>query len=192
MIRRLSPDAPGAPGLDWPVGLGRAGALSMGRGCNDRRPPGQGTPPLVDIHPQPLRFASEAQQAVAAACARQASLTGALRAVLKETGLLAHCTLLAAAPGGPLTFRYIGVPTRRILGEEWARGQLGRPDEEDPHQDFSASVGVQYRRAIEGGEPVLNRVFCTGVTPAPFAYTHLLFGFSLPTGERAVLSCVQL
>jgi hypothetical protein len=68
----------------------------------------------------------------------------------------------------------------------------GRPHREtDPHVEYAALVDTQYVEAIDGGEPVLNRLASFGLEPTPTTYSHLLYGWSLPGGRRAVLSVVD-
>lgn len=149
-------------------------------------------PPTVIIDRQRLRRAADWQLAIVDECRRHRSLNPSLVAYLKGSGLLSRCTFLAAAPGEPLVFRFIGQPTVSVLGTEWARRQLGQPEDSDPHRDFATSVGGQYHEAIESGEALYNRIVTRGVTASPFAYDHTLIGWTLPSGERALLSAITV
>lgn len=98
--------------------------------------------------------------------------------------------LSASTPDEPLAFRYIGEPTVGFFGRDWAREQLGRPHLSDPYSTFAAAIDAEYREAIEGGEPVYNRLVVDGLAN-PFIYSHLLLGYALPSGRRAVLVLVD-
>ncbi|MGQ9366627.1 hypothetical protein [Azospirillum sp. ST 5-10] len=148
--------------------------------------------PAVEITRRPFGRAADWQRTIVAECRRHRTPDRQLVAFLKETGLLACCTFLAGGPGEALTFRFIGAPTIAALGADWARGQLGKPEETDPLQDFAASVGGQYREAIDSGEALYNHIVTRGVTASPFSYDHALIGWALPSGERAILSAITL
>lgn len=101
-----------------------------------------------------------------------------------------RCTFLASnGPDAPLTFRYIGAPTIKVLGAKWASDHLGQPEEADPHQVLADGVGAQYREAIEGGEAVFNHALLT-MSGVVYPFTHTLIGWADGAGRRAVLSCV--
>ncbi|MBK3798655.1 hypothetical protein GAY33_05315 [Azospirillum brasilense] len=145
----------------------------------------------VDIHRQPEWAALDWQLAIRDLWRDHPTLCPSFKDKLKATGLLPRCCFLASLDNGPLIFRYIGEPTIAFLGREWARYQLGKPDLDDPHQTLAEGVGAQYREAIEGGAPVFNRVMITGLSAEPKIYTHLLLGWRLPDGNRALLSCLD-
>lgn len=153
-------------------------------------------PPAIEarteIHRQPMAFASDWQQAVLELYRRDRNLNPDFAQRLKAMDLLRRCVFLASDGAGPLLFRYIGEPTISFLGADWARAQLGKPDDQDPHQCLADGVGPQYREAIEGGQPILNRVEITGMSAAPKVYTHLLLGWRRPDGRRALLSCLDV
>lgn len=146
--------------------------------------------PEITITRQPVNRAADWQEAIAQECRRHRRLTPAVFAFLRTTGLLSRCTFLASEPGGPLTFRFIGVPTLTVLGTAWARGVLHQPDEADPHADFAAAIGEQYADAIESGDIVFNTIAVQGIGQG-FRYTHMLAGWT-EHGRRAVLSAVAL
>ncbi|MBP2291061.1 hypothetical protein [Azospirillum rugosum] len=136
--------------------------------------------------------AADWQLAIVEECRRQRTLTPSVFNFLKEQGLLDRCTFLASeGMEQPLVFRYIGGPTVRFLGRAWARQQIGKPDLDDPHQVLAEGVGQQYREAIEGGDPVFNRVTITGLSASPKVYTHMLYGWAPQDGRRALLSCLH-
>ncbi|CAO3445677.1 hypothetical protein [Azospirillum argentinense] len=146
----------------------------------------------VTIHRLPVEAASDWQQEVKNECRRQRSLTPAVFDFLKAAGLLDRCTFLASEHQfAPLRFRYIGGPTVRFLGRAWALQQIGKPDLDDPHQTLAEGVGHQYREAIEGGDPVFNRVTITGLSLSPKVYTHMLIGWQQSDGRRALLTCLH-
>jgi len=157
----------------------------------DPEPPAP-PPPVLDIHRQPLRFATDWQTAILDECRRHRSLCVPVYAYLRDSGLLSRCLFLSSAtPDGPLLFRHIGVPTRLCLGDEWARANLGKPDNA-PSDRLETGVAAEYVEAIETGRPILNRVFVTDVMERPLTYTHALVGWRLPDGRRALLSCLEL
>lgn len=168
----------------------RAPAIIGRRGDPSPPPPAEA---VLDIHRQPLRFAADWQLAIADECRRHRALCRPVFEYLQASGLLSRCLYLSSAePGGPLLFRHIGVPTRTCLGDEWARNNLGKPDSA-PADRLADGIAAQYVEAIEGGQPVLNRVFSTEVFPdRPLVFTHLLVGWRLPDGRRALLSCLEL
>lgn len=91
----------------------------------------------------------------------------------------------------PLCFRYIGEPTRKAFGDQWADSLIGRPDLEDVHTEYARAIGAQYLEAIEGGEPVHNRLRLTGLPRSPLSYGHVLLGRSLAGGRRALLALID-
>ncbi|MBP2233139.1 hypothetical protein J2847_006474 [Azospirillum agricola] len=154
--------------------------------------PGPPEPGLVEINRQPLRFAADWQLAIAEECRRQQTLGPAVFHYLQASNLLTRCLYLSSETAdGPLLFRYIGVPTRTCLGDDWARANLGKPDTA-PSDGLVNGVDAQYREAIDAGQPVYNRVFVTDVMDTPLSYTHMLVGWRLPDGRRAVLSALEL
>lgn len=144
----------------------------------------------IEIQRLPLGMAADWQYTVAAHCQRLRTPSAAVFSFLKATGLHARCVLLAGEPGCPLVFRFIGEPSIRFFGASWARRQLGRPEHEDPHGTIAATIGAEYREAMEAG-PVLNRLRIAGLSAVPLVYTHMVFGWRLDTGHRAVLSCLD-
>jgi hypothetical protein len=170
--------------------LFRAPAIIGRRG--DPQPPAP-VEPILDIHRQPLRFAADWQLAIAETCRQHRILCRPVFDFLQDSGLLSRCLYLSSTGRDePLLFKYIGVPTRICLGDDWARENLGKPDSA-PADRLADGIAAQYVEAIEGGQPVLNRVFSTEVFPdRPLVFTHLLVGWRLPDGRRALLSCLDL
>ncbi|HYD68493.1 hypothetical protein [Azospirillum sp.] len=133
------------------------------------------------------------QAAVIAECRRHETLNPALVANLKRAGLLERCTFLASdTPAGPLRFRYIGCPTIAMLGRGWARRHMGRPHMENPHVEFPDALAPLYAEAIDGGEPLHNRVTMHGPWAEGRPYTHVLCGWKAADGRRAILSAIAL
>ena len=157
------------------------------------RRPVEPAPPeaVVEIHRQPLSFAADWQTNIVDRCRELRTLNPEVFQHLSETGLRRRCVYLSSDGDGPLLFRYIGEPTVRYLGVEWAKSQLGKPDLDDPHQSLAEGIGAQYREAIEGGVPVFNRIMITGLSADPKIYTHVLIGWRLPEGRRALLSLLN-
>lgn len=177
----------GCQGLTLARGIARKPAIIVRRPA----PP----PPVVtevSIHRQPLRFAADWQAAIGDECDRHQALCPPVFDMLKTTGLLKRCLFLSSeAASGPLLFRYIGEPTRTCLGDAWANEHLGKPDSA-PSEDLATGIDAQYREAIEGGEVILNRCRVVGLMAEPLTFSHLLVGWRLPEGRRALLSCVDL
>lgn len=149
-------------------------------------------PAMVDIHRQPLRVAADWQMGIVDECRRHRSLCEPVFRYLRDSGLLARCLYLSSAePVGPLLFRHIGVPTRVCLGDDWARANLGKPDTA-PSDRLATGVAAEYLEAIDTGQPIYNRVFVSDVMATPLTYTHMLLGWRLPDGRRALLSCLEL
>lgn len=166
--------------------MGAVHFLKVGQGA---RRPVEG----LDLQRLPLGAAVEWQAAIVGECRRQRSLTPELFAYLERTGLLDRCTFLASdGADDPLRFRYLGAPTRAFFGRGWARGMLGRPDQDDPHQALALRFAAEYLEAVEGGAPVLNRVVITGMSAVPLVYQHALIGWKDCAGRRAVLSAMHV
>lgn len=144
----------------------------------------------ADIERQPARVMEDWQRDVAAECGRHATLCRPVLDHLKRTGLLSRCVLLAADPGGPLTWRFIGEATIKHMGAAWARTNLGRPAEADERTDFGKVLADSYAEAVDFRAPVVNRVQVAGLA-RPLDYTHSLLGWRAADGTRAVLSCVH-
>ena len=166
------------------------GLFNIVRRRRDDPPPEPGSA-RVEIHRQPLRTALDWHQEVIALWRRHPQFGPALHDELKGRGLLSKCVILTACDGGPLCFRYIGEPTRRVFGERWAAQNIGKPHLEDVHTDFALAIDAQYREAIDGGEPVYNRLLITGLPRPPVNYCHLLFGWSLGERRQALLALID-
>lgn len=111
---------------------------------------------------------------------------------LKNRGWLERCVFLASEGAGrPLAFQFIGTPTIKVFGTDWARSQLGRPHLADPHTDYACDIGEQYQEAIEARKPIYNRLRITGLPGRPVDYSHLLLGWTLPDGRQALLACID-
>ncbi|MGY0794278.1 hypothetical protein ACW7BJ_33440 [Azospirillum argentinense] len=188
----MTSDAIAVPAVAAPV-------LSLARGIIHmpaiiaRRPK---PPPQIEtdvsIHRQPVGVAADWQTGIASECARHEILCPPVFEYLKATGLVTRCVFLSSEDGvGPLLFRYIGLPTRQTLGNAWADAHLGKPDSA-PSANLADGIDAQYREAIEAGEPLLNRVCVTGLKATPLHFSHLLMGWRLPNGRRALLSAVEL
>ena len=163
--------------------MGAVHFLSNGRGA--QRPAG--------LHRLPLGAAADWQAAIVGECRRHGALSPALFAFLERTGLLDRCTFLASdGADDPLRFRYLGAPTRSFFGRGWARQMAGRPDQDDPHHTLAEGFAAQYREAVDGGIPVLNRVVISGLSAVPLRYAHMLIGWRDASGRRAVLSAIDL
>ncbi|NUB05845.1 hypothetical protein FW320_06600 [Azospirillum sp. Vi22] len=157
------------------------------------RPPVPPPEPMVTatIHRQPVSVATDAQSTVCEMWrGSKAELPPSFAGDLAAAGLLRHCSFLSAERDGPLVFRRIADATVRALGTEWARQQLGKPNEDDPHSEYALQISDQYAEAIEGGEPVHNLVVLHGL-PSPIVYSHMLIGWTSPEGQKALLSCVS-
>lgn len=144
----------------------------------------------AELERQPVRVANDWMQAVAAECGRHATLCPPVFDFLKRTGLLSRCVLIASDEAGPLTWRYVGQPTIKVMGRGWGRSNLGQPVTEDERADFGDAMGDCYAEAIDTSEAVVNRVRLHGLG-RPLVYLHSLIGWQA-NGRRAVLSCVQL
>ena len=144
----------------------------------------------AELERQPVRVANDWMQEVAAECGRHATLCPPVFDFLKRTGLLTRCVLIASDAGGPLTWRYIGEPTVKVMGRGWGRANLGQPVTADERADFGNTMGTSYAEALATGSAVVNRVHLIGLA-SPLVYRHSLIGWEA-NGRRAVLSCVQL
>ncbi|CAO3416517.1 hypothetical protein [Azospirillum argentinense] len=166
--------------------MGAVHFLNTGRGAER---PGEG----LDLHRLPLGAAADWQAAIVGECRRHGALSPGLFTYLERAGLLDRCTFLASdGADDPLRFRYLGAPTRNFFGRGWARQMAGRPDRDDPHRAIAEELGAEYREAMEGGGPILNRVVITGLSVAPLRYAHMLVGWRDASGRRAVLSAIDL
>ncbi|QCN95862.1 hypothetical protein D3093_11660 [Azospirillum argentinense] len=166
--------------------MGAVRFLANGRGV--QRPAGG-----LHLQRLPMGAAVDWQATIVAECRRLGALSPALFAYLERTGLLERCTFLASdGTDDPLRFRYLGAPTRAFFGRGWARGMLGQPDQDDPHQALAQRFAAEYLEAVEGGTPVLNRVVISGLSAVPLIYTHTLIGWQDRAGRRAVLSCMDV
>ncbi|HYH17220.1 MAG TPA: hypothetical protein VD995_01265 [Azospirillum sp.] len=145
----------------------------------------------VEIHRQPVRHALEWQQKIVTLWRRHPTLSPAFHDELVATGLLSRCVFLSSNDGGPLRFRYIGEPTRRVFGNRWADGLIGRYHSEDEYTEFARAIGAEYQDAIESGEPVYNRLLLTGLSRPPINYRHLLLGWSTSDGRQALLALID-
>ncbi|TWA58634.1 hypothetical protein FBZ84_11725 [Azospirillum baldaniorum] len=172
----------------WPFARGLVNILRGGR-CGP--PPQQPAETQVDIHRQPLRTALDWHQDMVALWRRHPTFGPGLHDDLKSTGLLPRCVILTARDGGPLCFRYIGEPTRRVFGDRWADQNIGKPHLEDVHGAYAQAIDAQYREAVEGGEPVYNHLVITGLPRPPVNYRHLLFGWSLGHRRQALLALID-
>jgi hypothetical protein len=147
----------------------------------------------VDVRRHPMQAAADWQRHVLDLWRRHPWPQPGFLKGLKSQGWLDRCVFLSSAgEGRPLAFQFIGTPTIKILGTDWARSQLGRSYLADPHADLAYDLGEQYREAIETGEPIYNRVRITGLPDQPVDYSHLLLGWTLPGGRQALLTCVDL
>lgn len=158
-----------------------------------RREPAPPAPPAVTvtIHRQPLSVAADAQAAVCELWKRnRLGLPPTLANELSQAGLIRNCGFLSAEPTGPLIFRRIADATVRALGVDWARQQLGSPNEADPHSEYARQLAAEYEEAIEGGEAVYNHLVIHGL-PRPVIYSHLLVGWTSPEGRKALLTCID-
>jgi len=143
------------------------------------------------IRPQPVRFACDWQRAIVQECQRHSGLNPTIKSYLEGNGFLTACTFLSTDDsGGPFCFRMIGRPAYSLLGIDWARSMLGRPENEDPHVGFAESVGAQYRAAVEGGE-VMHNIVTTSTAAMFVTYSQVLIGWRCGS-LRAVLSAVKL
>ncbi|CAO3372918.1 hypothetical protein [Azospirillum argentinense] len=150
-------------------------------------------PAFQEFDVQRLTFADAAdwQRTIIGECRRQRTLSPAVFSFLKAEGLIDRCTFLASeAPGDAIRFRYIGVPTLRVLGRAWGRSVIGQPEAQDPHSEFAYRVGLEYAEAIGAGESLFNQFSVTGLG-RPFVYTQALYGWE-DRGRRAVLSCIDV
>lgn len=153
---------------------------------------GAGHPVSVETNRQPLTVAAGFQDEIATFCRRHKHLSPAAFDFLKGRGYLNRVNFLAGEAGGPLLTRYLADDVVRVFGADYARRLIGQPHHEaDPYGNYAAALDREYREAIEGSEPILNRIVLFGAGPAPVAYSHLLIGWSLPDGRRAVLSAVE-
>lgn len=184
----LGPGIGSADGELWQGLRDFADAL---RGRRDAPPPPDPSATRVEIHRQPLRFALDWQQEIVALHRRHPTLTPAFKEELEALGLLSRCVFLSSHDGGPLRFRYIGEPTRRVFGDRWAAAHIGRPHLEDEHTEYARAIGAEYLEAIEGSEPVYNQLLLTGLPGAPVNYRHLLLGWSLSEGRQALLALID-
>ncbi|HEY0836873.1 MAG TPA: hypothetical protein VGE72_23385 [Azospirillum sp.] len=146
----------------------------------------------VEVHRQPARYALEWQQKIVALWRRHPTLSPAFHDELAATGLLSRCVFLSSDDGGALCFRYIGEPTRKVFGNRWADGLIGRRHTEDEHTEYARAIGAEYQEAIESGEPVYNRLLITGLARPPTNYRHLLLGRSLDDGRQALVALIDL
>ncbi|QCO00033.1 hypothetical protein D3093_32720 (plasmid) [Azospirillum argentinense] len=147
--------------------------------------------PEFDVQRLTFADAADWQRAIIGECRRQRTLTPAVFSFLKAEGLIDRCTFLASeAPGDAIRFRYIGMPTLRVLGRAWGRSVIGQPEEVDPHSEFAHRVGLEYAEAIGAGEALFNRFSVTELG-RPFVYTQALYGWE-DRGWRAVLSCIDV
>ncbi|HYH17897.1 MAG TPA: hypothetical protein VD995_04705 [Azospirillum sp.] len=144
----------------------------------------------AEIARQPARVMQDWQREVVAECGRHATLCRPVLDYLKRTGLLSRCVLLAAEPGGPMVWKFIGQTTIKHMGAAWARTNLGRAAEADERTDFGKVLADSYAEAIDFRAPVVNRIQVAGL-PQPLDYTHSLLGWRSADGTRAVLSCVH-
>lgn len=145
----------------------------------------------VEVHRQPEWAALDWQLAIRDLWRRHRHVTPAFTAELQQMGLLHRCCYFSAhRPGEPLAFRYISEPTVRYFGAEWAEAQLGKPHTGDPNELYAQVIDAVYEGAIAEGRPVYNRLVLNG-PPTPTVYNHLLLSWSLPTGERALLACID-
>jgi hypothetical protein len=150
------------------------------------------TPVRVDVHRQPMRVATDWQLDIVDLWRRHPWPRRSLFEGLKAAGYLERCVFLASESGRqPLAFQFIGTPTIKVFGTDWARSQLGKPHLTDPYCDYACDIGEQYREAIEAGEPVYNRLLITGLPGLPVNYSHLLLGWDLPGGRQALLACID-
>jgi len=154
--------------------------------------PATARPSLVraEIERQASGTMEDWQQAIVAECGKHASLCRPVLDYLKRTGLLSRCVLLAAEPGGPLLWRFIGQTTVKYMGSAWARSNLGRPAEADERTDFGRVLAASYAEALDIRAPVVNQLRVSGLA-RPLDYQHTLLGWQDASGTRAVLSCVH-
>ncbi|MBP2230797.1 hypothetical protein J2847_004106 [Azospirillum agricola] len=165
-----------------------APAIIRSRGEPPPLPPAEVT---VTIHRQPLAVAADAQVAVLDHWrAHRLEPSPTMGSDLREAGLLHHCGFLSADPGGPLIFRRIADATVKALGREWARQQLGKPNDDDPYSEYAIQLATHYDEAIQGGEPVYNHLVIHGLAH-PVVYSHLLVGWTSPTGQQALLTVID-
>ncbi len=157
------------------------------------RSPASSSPPLLRAHLErrPVKDAAAWMLDVAAECARHSTFNRGIIDYLRACGLVNQCVILAADPGGPLTFRFIGIPTMIVMGRAWARQNLGRPVAQADGTDFGDAMFASYDDAADGTSPVVNRVSLNGLV-RPLTYTHSLIGWRDGAGGRVILSCVQL
>lgn len=145
----------------------------------------------VEVHRQPEWAAPEWQLAIRDLWRQHRHMSPAFTEALQQLGLLHRCCYFSAyAPNQTLAFRYISEPTVRYFGAEWAEEQLGKAHTGDPNEGFAQVIDRVYEDAIAEGQPVYNRLVLNG-PPTPTVYSHLLLSWSLPTGERALLACID-
>jgi hypothetical protein len=147
----------------------------------------------VDIHRQPVRGAVDWQSQILDLWRRHPWPQPGFLDGLKARGLLDRCIFLTSeGEGRPLAFQFVGTPTIKVFGTDWARSQIGKPYLTDPHADLAYDLGVHYQEAVETGAPIYNRIRITGVPGQPIDYSHLLLGWTLPGGRQALLGCIDL
>jgi len=169
----------------WPA----APAILTRRSGGDREPPDP-TDMQAEIHRQPLAVAPDWQAEAVRLWREHRDLDPVFVDRLDAAGILGRCVVLSTDDNGQLAFRRIGEPTVRFFGRDWAAGRLGRPHIEDPFSVFAQQIDAEYRAAIDGGEPVLNRLVVHGLA-RPFIYSHLLLGYARPSGRKAVFVLVD-
>lgn len=147
--------------------------------------------PTTVIQPFPLIRAAEWQRDIVQACRRHGGMNPKLHAWLADRRLAKQCTVLASDPdGGPLIFRHLGAPVLGVLGDEWGRSVLHRPEAVDPYEEYSASVSQQYAAAIDSGD-ILHNHITTMDSEITLSYSQVLIGWQLGR-QRIVLSATHL
>lgn len=165
-----------------------AGLLRLGRGAP---PPAPSLPLSVTIHRQPLSVAADAQTMALGLWRSHRDLTPGTAAALRSADLLRHCGILSSETAdGPLLCRRFADATVHVFGRAWAARQLGRPSDNDPHSEYALRIGAEYGEALDGGEPVYNRLVIHGLA-APVVYSHLLIGWRAPDGRRTLLTVID-
>lgn len=145
---------------------------------------------VVDIYRQSLNVLVDWQEEAVRLWRAHRELSPAFIDDMTAAGLMRRCVVLSSDETGALVFRRIGEPTLRYFGRSWAEDRLGRPHVDDPYSAFAQRIDAEYREAIDGGDPVHNRLVVHG-TNTPFIYSHLLLGYALSSGRKAVFALVD-
>lgn len=146
-------------------------------GRRARRSPPEPSEMEVEIHRQPLRVALDWQLEAVRIKADHPQFGQGFRQAMDKAGLGRRPLILFSLDGGPLRFAFIGDTQRRFFGDAWANALIGKPQGSSGYDALTQALDRQYAEAIDGGEPVHNRVIMHGPAGAPVIYAHTLFGW---------------